>query len=735
MIKLNRDWKQGLSLEQYIPFVMKVSLWDLLFYTKAGKTHTRFLEQTNDNNKITGLELAHNVIVFDEVLYSKENKVNPSLSTSAFRTINKQTIDGDGLVPFSQWEKNGLDIAIPVFDGRAKALYLTEENVNLYIKGSSTTQFGLIKNILKPKRLSKTDYFYNTKQDSSETALGFKIYDKDSLLLPYTSKDCYTRSVLAVENNADIEGWTNYENPWKVALESDFEITPLTADIILGSEDLSFEKRFLSDTPELKAFNTVCLNYKSLNVWNNFLKFYNCDGKINSYTEIISLSGTEVTIDPIYEFLIKNCFVWFKCAFFGDYVDYKDFNQSLNQDSNVVHSNLMLTKTGDFNRYHQLYEDGSLNKYGLSKNTRPYFPKNTPSIDRVAENIKSSLEGTQFSLDSIEDLIKYADFQDSEIGAIPIEPFEKLDSSMELVPGESGVTQSISPAYAWFDPESRKTSADYNEFPIIFPKEGNLITDGRIISPTIDELWEMVKMLAAGRAADAATLEEESAGYPRGEGNKVTIKDTRPSIKHHKVSDNHIGDPLLIDYSMDGDPPSFTVESWVNDPSKIEYIILSELKALSDEVAADIEEAKIENLESPEKYAPSSKIKSLRELEALYKGLRYNLAYFARYLKRNYTTVGDVGKKSAEDISTWNKAAGSIYQLHKAYNSLKYNEPNTTYDGTKLNTMHSVSPITDDQFGATQDEIPAHTVFMSAAGTWQSVSQCINIRIRNDEVY
>jgi hypothetical protein len=31
------------------------------------------------------------------------------------------------------------------------------------------------------------------------------------------------------------------------------------------------------------------------------------------------------------------------------------------------------------------------------------------------------------------------------------------------------------------------------------PKDGNLITHGRIISPTIDELWIAIKELAAGR--------------------------------------------------------------------------------------------------------------------------------------------------------------------------------------------------------------------------------------------
>lgn len=737
MIKLNREWKQGLSLEQYVPFVMKVSLWDLLFYTKNGKTHTRFLEQSSDNFKITGLELSHNVIIFDTVLYSTENLSNPALSTSAFRTINKSFTEGDGGVPFEQWEKNGFDLAIPVFDGRAKALYLTSNNVATYIKGANEQNFAEAQSFLKPKKLTKTDLFYNTAQDHSNWALGFKIFDRDSLLLPTTSRDCYLRSVLFDESAIGTLGWNEYQNTYKVALENDFDgSSQLTADIILGNRDTTFEKRFLAETPYLSAYNTICLNYKSLTVWKNLLKFYNCGGTINNYTDIITVSGTEVTINPVYEFLIKNCFVWLKCAFFGDYIDYKDFNQSLNQDSSVVHSNLMLSKTGDWNRFHQLYEDGSLNKIGLSKNTRPYLPKTTPSIDRIASDIKLSLEGTQFNIDTIGDLIKYADSPDSEIGAIPIEPFEKLDQVNELVPGESGISQSTVPAYAWFDPESRKVESDYNDFPILFPKEGNLVTDGRIISPTIDELWEMIKMLASGRNADTANdVTEENAGYPKGEGQYRTTVDTRPTIRHHKLTGDNIGDPLVIDYSMDGDPPSYTVQSWVNNPTKIEYVILSELKALSDEVAMDLEAAKIEQLEAPEEAAPSKKIKSLRELEALYKGLKYNLEYFARFFKRNYTTVGDIGKKSADDIEDWNKTAGSIYQLHRAYNSLKYNEPTTTYDGTKLGTDHSVAPILDTQFGPTQDQIPAHTVFLSAAGTWQSVSQCLNLRIRDDELF
>ena len=69
-------------------------------------------------------------------------------------------------------------------------------------------------------------------------------------------------------------------------------------------------------------------------------------------------------------------------------------------------------------------------------------------------------------------------------------------------------------------------------------KDGNLITDGRIISRTIDELWEMIKKLVGGRKSTRDAQIDTSLGYPYGTGQLDTRCDTRPIIKSHKFTND-----------------------------------------------------------------------------------------------------------------------------------------------------------------------------------------------------
>jgi hypothetical protein len=716
---------------------MQVSLFDLMFYYDKSETlRTRYLEVAAPGSyRSMGFELPHNIIVFDTTLYGIVDKKKT-------RQINQLEYDS-----FGHFAKSGIDIALPRIDYRTKPLFLYSGNVETIIPGSSkqilselTTKFGL-------GFLQQSDYYEKLK------AKGFKIWDKDALLKPNDTYDFYSQSIYALNLANAANTWDDYPDQWSVAAEDDYiykfeddTTMPQNSAIILCNRDVVFEQRFLKDNTGLLAYNGICVNYNNLDIWKNFFRYYGATSSLipsslNDIGSFFSVNSSRVqNLDPIIEYMLKHCYLWIKCSFFADYVDYRDFNQSLNQKSKTIFNNLMLTNLGDYKRYEEYY---TLNEDGLEKadkelNTRPYFPSITPSIDLVVPRF--------ITTGDIEELIELGDDPDGKIGAIPATPFE-LNSN-----GITSQARSVPPP-VWFDPESRQEANDYAAMPIVYPKDGNAIIDGRIISPTIDELWQMIKGMIAGRKADTDTTDPyNDAGYPVGTDEKATSFDSRQKIIEHNIYDyattenkhERLGDPLIIKYDFDKNNPHYEVEQWINNPSKIRYTIIDELKALNDSICytgdASLAIKGLSSITHPKDYLPYDTIPSLRELEALLKGIRWNLSYFFEFYKKNGVYNGALGRKN-DDTQRFNAVAGSLYQLHKNY-EFDTAHPNTVYDERKTRTPADATikgtglgKITSDMFGASQDMVPAHTVFLSAAGTWQSVSQCMNVRIRNDETW
>ena len=107
--------------------------------------------------------------------------------------------------------------------------------------------------------------------------------------------------------------------------------------------------------------------------------------------------------------------------------------------------------------------------------------------------------------------------------------------------------------------------------------------DGRIISRSIDELWEAIKRLTGGRKSSREALKDNEVGYPYGTDKLETKCDSRPIVRNHEFTNDgqtFIGDPTYISYSQ-GNNLSFKVEEWINNPNKIHYSIMEELKSLS----------------------------------------------------------------------------------------------------------------------------------------------------------
>jgi hypothetical protein len=770
-ITLSREWKQSLTTSKMQPFAMQVSLWDLLFFEDSeGTIYTRYILEPNEGNwKCKGYELPHSIIVFDEKIYQKADSVSERAGRRSIKqaqlTDTPEYADRNNLTTFDKFSSFGFDLSLPYFDPRTKPLFLKGTNVSNYISSGSSEQFAEILSAIKPKKLASSDFYYIAVEQEI-TSSGFKIYDKEAALKPKTSYDFYTRSALKPLNSGTANSWLDYPDPWYIACEEDYSDVWETpeqknipgtagADIIVCSRDTSFEKRFIIPDSGFLAYNTICLNYSSDRVWKNLLKYYSATvTDYNPFKGDLKVSNNKVTIDPILNFLIKNCYLWVKCAFFADYIDYRDFNQPLNEKSQVIHDSMILGK-GNFKRFNEAYsanDNYSFTDY--AKGSRPYFPTTTPDIDLVRNVLLPESKQSNDKNTLLKNIIEDSLDPNSLIGSVEIEPFE--DYGSELAPDFT--TAAINdPPPIWFDPASRKQNTDYNDTPVLIGKTGNLITTGRLFSPTIDELWYTIKELIAGKNRDSV-IDNAIEGYPKNNSSNSNSADTRFTMPTHQFKDLNSstkkGDPVQISLKQDEQNSKnivYRVEKWVSNPDYILYRVIETLRdainnicSVNPDIEATIEI--INGLPEPSKYLPSATVPSLRELEALIKGLRWNLEYYINFLTLHGVYIGKDGKPNS-DSHAYNKNNGTAYLLHKDTDVSGQN-PNTVYDDRynvdltldryiglgEPSYGKGLGQITEDMFADNdQDLIPSHTVFMSAAGTWQSVSQCINIRIRNDE--
>lgn len=699
-IKLSQEWKQAFLKNDYESFSQKVSLYDLLFYKKDGTNH--YLRVTLSNtgeNYFYGYNLNHSIIALDL------NYVNTS---DDYYHIYKYDIDTDDNDIIQHSKKITISFALPSFDKRAKPIFLTKDNINDIIGDDATANSlsTFIKNAM-PTSLLESDYFYSIQNSSGYSyAPGIKIYDFDAIQNVSYIDSFSLKSIFTIDNeilNVKMPKNTNF-------------------DFTLCAEDTQFEKKYLSEYSEyFKAYSSLAININS-SFWKNLFCEYYCfeNSKINLYT--LSSDGSFATLTPLVEYLLKNCYILVKCPFFADYVNYEDFGQNLSKNANVIHQNLMLSSTSDFNRF----DNNSDDNIDDTSSTRPYLPTTIPSIDRFASDL---LE--KYSLDYIINIESKK--EDSNIGYLQTQTFENYDENAR---NSTMKKNSSTLAPLWFDPDSRSEASDYNDIPVFMPKNGNLYVDGRIISRTIDELWEAIKRLESGRDSDSLISNKDEIGYPYNDEDLYqTSSDTRMSLKKMKFissdNKNKIGDPTYITYS-DSKILTFRVEEWVNDPQKIKYNLIDEIKHLygwdfSVEDSLITVTKALEAVGTLEEYAPSENPYSLRELESLLRGLQYNLAYLTIYLTKNFARVGQLGEIKNKD--TFNESAGTLYQLHRNFKN------DTDNNATQYNSYTSLSKLETSNFGTSQDDIPSKSVYLSANGTWQSVYQFMNIRIRDDEEF
>lgn len=655
---ISNEWKQALTIEDYQPFCETISLFDLAFYENSKN-------EVFINTKDKGLKLKHTVISYDS------NDIN----------------------------NTKVAIAIPKVDLRSKPLFIHKNKIPFeYLDFEN-----MIRSLALPA-ISEGDYYYTYQQSFSKPySPGIKIFDKEAFLSLSDTDSFYSQ-----EKNKDF-----YNLSYGPFIEDEEE----HSDIILSQENSVFETNFLLKEEKyshLKAFNSLYMDFNNPIFEIIFKRFWGIQGKFALLDYISSINDTQVEIDDLVKYMLKNTYINILAYFYADIIDYRDFGQKLTPDANVIHKNILVSSSANLKRFDEQSDDN----IDSAKVTRPYIPTTTPLTDNYAKGATT--------LDIYNNAEKY--------GALQTETFENKEESLDEFFTSSAFSPIFPPFY--FDKNSRNEASDYITPPILVPKDGNILLDGRVFSVTIDELWEAIKRIEFGRDADKNAKYKTDVGYPIGEDKYRSDNDTRPlNAKKFKVNENgNIGDPLQIEYEDSGKILSQNVKSWVNDPNKILYNFMIELKSLAASDFEDIDLNKDDKLElardllskidTIEEYVPSSNAYSLRELESILRGLEYNLAYVINYSRKYFARVGSIGKIINQ--GQYNENAGTAYQLHKDY----FSGEDTTYKGTA-----SLNPITPEMIGKNQDQVPSYSVFMSAAGTWQSVSQCMRVRIRNDEEF
>lgn len=553
---------------------------------------------------------------------------------------------------------------------------------------------------------------------------GYNVYyqDKDAALYPESVKAAYAVNNTWANyfrpnspmNNEDLTTGYNVVDFLSCAVQSD---SGDTADLIISDEDSVFSATMIFEDGK-KAFTKLQLNQQSTSL--KVVKLIAGAVLLNSdhsslidnlkqfYTDTTTYSSQIAAIRSWVESLINNTtndilahiYVWVKAPFAGDYIDPADFNQDLNQDSNVAFANVLIANDYDgvrnnYDRYNEstdITRTTNINEY-LERLSRPYCPTNSPLKDFLSESLLGSLKG-----DTVEDTAKNLisdSYEDTSIlGSVLIAPGIALDQNSVL-------QQTRFTPFNFYDPESREDSDYYinlGRIPTLIGKSGNLTLDGRIMSPTIDEIWYIIKKLISGykNTEDERFSTVASDNY---KGDTSLSEAVGVRYKFNSDNKNYLADPIDFKFSYDsnGNVESVSPLEWVSQPTEVAHKVDAYVKQYSitinklfDAQNEDEKESRrIENTGdklkiddsfnlgvSDAEYGPrSSAPLSLRELEAAILGNKYNIDNSFVFASKTYAVTGKFGKKEINDKNDI-ISAGSLYQMHRDYNA-KVDEPNT----------------------------------------------------------
>ncbi len=198
-------------------------------------------------------------------------------------------------------------------------------------------------------------------------------------------------------------------------------------------------------------------------------------GGVENWTDIAdsAVSGKSTTKDfvvdthtkPLYDWLNNECFLY-AAPIFGDLVESLEFQQDLNEQANVDFKNLRLSS-----------KPAIKNKYTDSLNDLPYVEQTMPLINLGEEDAEAVAS-------------KYL----PGVGNAKLDPL-----------GSNNITPPFIYDYHKKD-EAEVTVYDPKTGEKKYNKDGQLLAEDGIISPTIDALWEYIKYLTESDKSDALPI-------------------------------------------------------------------------------------------------------------------------------------------------------------------------------------------------------------------------------------
>lgn len=619
-----------------------------------------------------GTHLGHNILILNESVYSAG------------------IFNGN----YEQFYRYAIDLSPSLFDKRSKA---RAETVNI----AKICPYGLVANF---------------------NPIKFYVQDKDAALYPEDLKTSFAVNA----------AWKEYFRPVSILSEKDtatsYQISEMFSVLAKTTQDDVSSDIYVSDIDEVFSSTMVFEDgkkaYTKLTIQSTtkIVKFLlgaillNSDNS-NRLPELLNTvaSLTQAQIDGVYN-SIKNTllssgksildyiYIWVKGPFCADYIDPADFNQNLNQDSAVTHKNLLLANDyagvrNDVNRYNasiNFATSAPTEAMFLENLTRPYCPTISPMKDLLTSKLLALSGITDNELSKVASKLIEDSYKDeSYIGSVLVSP--KSLNERE--------TERFTP-FNYYDPESREDEDFYTELgkvPTLIGRDGNLTTDGRIMSPSIDEIWYILYKTILGVNKESSNIISVpiSTSYNK---NGSSLIEATSQYKWNKDGQSIKGHPINFNFTSDdnGNVNGISVSEWVANPEEFyinvdKYIALTSKKLNKHFDAQNPDEQDtrgiyqtgndiaLENAETHIKhgftgidleYGPRTVPLSLRELEAAIMGLKYNIDNNFIFESKTYAVTGKFGKieKNNDNII----AGGSLYQMHRDYNADVEN-PNTVF--------------------------------------------------------
>ena len=662
---------------------------------------TAVLTTAYDLLKQGGSKLDHNIVILNENIYAQSR------------------FNGN----FEQFYRYALDISPATFDKRAKTRV---EKIDL-----------------------REDLKINASFTASDSEIDFYVQDKDAALYPTdiktvfavnsTWKDYFRPSSTLANNELGVF----YRTDEMFTASVDTDANPSTSDIYVRDTDEVFTATMVFEDGK-KAYTSVGINRTE-----NILKLIlgavlfnsNKSSNLSSLKEYLNKEVEKPKREELFNALINAkigdkpllsyIYLWVKAPFCADYIDPEDFNQDLNQDADVIHRNLLLANNynsvrNNFNRYNEDVDyEGKASDDMLEKMSRPYCPMTSPMKDILSEKLMllSGISGETIR-DKAKKLLEDSLKDDSIIGSVLVTP-----------QGKSITDVARFTPFTFYDPESREEVDYYNDLgklPTLIGRDGNLTTDGRIMSPTIDELWYIIYKTILGHSNESSEVISLPKSNNYGNGDTSLFEATKEYNWTDDEAGNIKGSPLsfLFKTNDKGEVNGIDVDEWVANPDEHYINVHTQIQRVStdittffDEQNPDIEHSrdifhtgddialgdaqthtKDEITAKGREYGPRNVPLSLRELEAAMMGIKYNVDNNFIFDSKTYAVTGMFGKveKDKEGVIV---AGGSLYQMHRDYNA-NVTSPNTVF---KMGADNNGDNGRDATFGDLNNQKEHHT--------------------------